>query len=92
LAKETRADDLRFRKARQGERKSGKWKPSIDLRFAIKAAPRSQRSPSAPASEERAPRLSLIERNLANAGFSSFVPTLIVRFHCSDLAVYTCDQ
>ncbi|WP_259129822.1 transcription termination/antitermination NusG family protein [Rhizobium sp. BK661] len=83
LAKETRAEELRFRAARRGEGEAGQWKPDADLWFAIKAAPGSQRSPSAPASEERAPSLSIIERNLANAGFESLMPTyrIVVKHH-----------
>lgn len=83
MAKETRAEELRFRAARRDEGKSGQWKPEADLWFAIKAAPGSQRSPSAPVIEERAPSLSLIERNIANAGFESFMPTyrIVVKHH-----------
>lgn len=83
LAKETRAEELRFRKARQDEGKAGQWKPAADRWFAVKAAPGSQRSPSTPMSDERAPSLSLIERNLANAGFESFMPTyrIVVKHH-----------
>lgn len=75
LARETRTEKLRFRAARHGEGESGHWNPATELWFAIKAAPGSQRSPSALASDDRDPRLSLIERNLANAGFESFMPT-----------------
>ncbi|WP_051321100.1 transcription termination/antitermination NusG family protein [Rhizobium mesoamericanum] len=83
LAKETRAEELRFRLARYDEGKVGEWKPAADLWFAVKAAPGSQRSPSAPANDGREPSLSLIERNLANAGFESFMPTyrIIVKHH-----------
>lgn len=83
MAKETRAEELRFRAARRDEGKSGQWKPEADLWFAIKAAPGSQRSPSTPVIEERAPSLSLIERNIANAGFESFMPTyrIVVKHH-----------
>lgn len=83
LAKETRAEELRFRKARHDEGRAGQWKPAADLWFAIKAAPGSQRSPSAPASDDRAPSLSLIERNLSNGGFEFFMPTyrIVVKHH-----------
>ena len=72
--------------------KEDRWRRKRGL--TISGSERRARANASPAggNEERAPRLSLIERNLANAGFSSFVPTSIVRFHCSDLAVYTCDQ
>ncbi|NNH46222.1 hypothetical protein HLI03_32055 [Rhizobium laguerreae] len=83
LAKETRAEELQFRKVRQDEGKAGEWKPAADLWFAVKAAPGSQRSPSAPVNDDRPPCLSLIERNLSNAGFESFMPTyrIVVKHH-----------
>ncbi len=83
LAKSTRAEEMKFRAARHGEGEYGRWNPSTELWFAIKAAPGSQRSPSAPVRDERAPSLSLIERNLANAGFESFMPTyrIVVKHH-----------
>jgi hypothetical protein len=76
LAKETRSEEHKFRARRQQEGKPSDWNPQSELWYAVKAVLGSQRSPSATVSDDRDPSLSLIERNLANAGFESFMPTL----------------
>jgi len=79
LAKEARAEESKFQALRREEGRKG----AKELWFAAKAAPGSQRSPSTPANDDRAPSLSLVERNLVNAGFECFMPTyrLVVRHH-----------
>jgi|GEM_PF-2104614 len=79
LAKATRAEELKFRGLRREEGRQG----GQELWFAVKAVPRSQRSPSTPANDDRAPSLSLVERNLANGGFETFMPCYrkVIRHH-----------
>ncbi|MDQ0558702.1 hypothetical protein QO004_000477 [Rhizobium mesoamericanum] len=83
LAREARSEELNFRSLRKGEGQHGDWNPVHELWFAVKAAPGSQRSPSAAVNDDREPSLSLIERNLANAGFESFMPCYrkVIRHH-----------
>ncbi|RDJ12430.1 transcription termination/antitermination NusG family protein [Rhizobium grahamii] len=82
-AKLARAEELRFRGLRKGEGQRGDWNPAQELWFAVKAVPGSQRSPSSAVDDGRDPSLSLIERNLANAGFESFMPCYrkVIRHH-----------
>ncbi|WP_259665076.1 transcription termination/antitermination NusG family protein [Rhizobium bangladeshense] len=82
LAKETRAEELRFRKVRQDEGKAGEWKPAADLWFAVKTAPGAQRCPSMREGHDRKGE-SIIERNLRNEGFEAFMPSyrIEVRHH-----------